>query len=211
MRKITHILILLVSSISFGQVPDAGYFSEMKSNKVKSVKEYSVNFYEETPDTNLLNYKFFNEFGYLMREEFKGYLNQDYFYDFQYNSKGFIIQIDSVADNKVFKSSSNDTVVNREIITWEHLPNNVKREKKRISIWYDELIGDSTKTVYEYTYNNFGKKTRVLVDHQDFKMTVHSISIGEYLYNKQDMLVEERLMDSQENVVMKTIYVYEYY
>jgi hypothetical protein len=211
---VTIIGIFLVQSLS-AQLPVGGHYSEMETKKVKSIKEYSVYLYGEIPDTNWLNTKQYNKQGYLIREEFMGYLKQKCYYQFEYNSNGFIVNIDSTSNNLNYSrggyNQSIDTVLNTEKIIWEHLPNGSKREKLRESIWYDDMIGDSTIQVLEYTYTSFGELETIVNRSQDFDGMRKSVSFGKYIYNDKELISEVVILDSNDNIIVKSFYLYEYY
>ncbi|MDX2361975.1 MAG: hypothetical protein QNK23_14290 [Crocinitomicaceae bacterium] len=213
MKSILSIFALLFSLSLSSQVPEGGQNIEMKANKVKSVTEFSMNFgFSDKPDTNWINTKRFNERGFLIREEFR-YMNQECYYEFEYNASGYIINVDSTSNNYNYSRSSidTDTVYNTETIVWEHLPDGTKREKTVTSYWYDEMVEDSTVQILNYSYTTFGKIENIINKSHDLGLERQSTAIGKYIYDEKNQLIEVQILDVNNNIIMKSLYIYEYY
>lgn len=195
--------------LSFGQVASqSGIYGKYAMNKVKKVTEYIYLYTSKSKcDSTPFKIQSFNIQGQLIQESYRGIGKRRSYYTFEYNSEGFLIDIDTNGMLIYSDGSSDisDTIIETKTISEKWM---LFKNESRLIETITKTNDDSVSIKKTIEYNQRGDITIEQFYEKNDTMDYKKISSVQYFYNINGLL--EKIISTNENKQIDCIYEYNY-
>lgn len=211
-KHVVFFCVITFYFLDFGQeASQGGVYSKYAMNKVKNVTEYIYLYTGKSKcDSTPFKIQSFNIKGQLIKESFRGIGKRRSYYTFEYNSEGFLIDIDTngLIINTVGSSNILDTIIESKKITEKWM---LYENESRLIESITTLNNDSITVKKTINYNQRGDITLEQFYEKCGAMNYEKSSSVHYFYNANGLL--EKIISKNENneVDYVNTYIYEYF